>query len=260
MLVIEQAKILTNQQIASGIWRMSMHAPQIAGNYKGPGQFINLLSSNQWTNLIRRPMSIAAVHGEYVDIIYKIFGDVSYDFSQKSPGQFMNILGPLGNVFTEYDRDDIDQILIGGGVGLAPMLNLFEQCKNPQLIIGARTAAEHFLKPKNNDPIILTTDDGSLGLKGNVIHALEKLKLNSHSIIYSCGPLPMLKAVQNYALKYGIKAQLSVESYMACGIGLCQGCVIHRNTQTNKLHSYHEKYSLVCMEGPVYDSQEVSFD
>ena len=258
-MVIETVDIISNEQIAVGIWRMSMHAPQVAGAYKGPGQFINLLADDSWDHLVRRPMSIASVNSDEVDIIYKIFGETTDIFSRKKSGETMNIMGPLGNVFTDFETQDVKPILVGGGVGLAPILNLYASCKDAVMIIGARTAAEHFMDhdPENN--IYLTTDDGSTGITGNVLAALAEIDLHENSIIYACGPEPMLYAVQQFAVEKNVRAQLSVESYMGCGVGLCQGCVVERKNGQIKDHSYHEKYSLVCLDGPVYESEEVTF-
>ncbi len=238
-------------------WRMSMSAPQTSSQYKGPGQFINLLLDDGWEHPIRRPMSIAKVNSDDINIIYKIFGNVTKQLSQKTPGDSLNILGPLGNVFTGWETKRT--VLVGGGVGLAPILNLYDSCPDSTLIIGARTADEHFMDHEPENKIYLTTDDGSLGIAGNVLVALENLDLNDNTIVYACGPEPMLKAIQHFAAKNNIEAQLSVESYMGCGIGLCQGCVIEGQNGQLKKHSYHEKYSLVCMDGPVYWSHEVNF-
>jgi dihydroorotate dehydrogenase electron transfer subunit len=256
-LIIENATIVSNVEIAIGIWQMTMLAPEVSSHYRGPGQFINILSDDNWEHPVRRPMSIANVNGKNINIIYKIFGNVTAQLSQKIPGDSLNILGPLGNVFTGWKTKRT--VLVGGGVGLAPILNLYESCPNSTLIIGARTADEHFMDHEPEKNIYLTTDDGSLGVAGNVLTVLENLDFNDQIIIYACGPKPMLKAIQHFAAKYSIKAQLSVESYMGCGLGLCQGCVIERQNEQMKKHSYHEKYTLVCMDGPVYWSNEVCF-
>lgn len=256
---IENVTIESNKEIAMNIWRMSMNAPNIAAAYIGPGQFINILPNDNWQHPIRRPMSIASVNGSNVEIIYKIFGDITDQLSRKIYGDTINILGPLGNIFTEWDKKEVEPILIGGGVGLAPILNVYESCRNSIMIIGARTAAEHFMEhdPENN--IYLTTDDGSMGIAGNVLKAIAEIDVNENSIIYACGPEPMLHALQAFAIDKNIRAQLSVESYMGCGVGLCQGCVIERQNGQVQENSYHEKYSLVCLDGPVYESSEVNF-
>jgi len=154
--------------------------------------------------------------------------------------------------------------LIGGGTGVAPILNLHHECQqagvNHTTIFGARKSGGHFLEPDETQQLILTTDDGSLGIRGTVMGPLERvIQTHPNPALYVCGPEPMLVRIQKFALERQIPAQLSVESYMACGIGLCQGCVIEKNQNSNRRHSYHETYSLTCMDGPVYKAEEIRF-
>lgn len=264
MIVIENAAVIRNTEIASGIWQLEAEAPQICAEYAGPGQFVSLLTDEGWEHPLRRPMSIAAVNGSQLGIIYKIFGDVTVSLSKMKKDNFINLLGPVGNTFSGWDNPDIHPILVGGGVGLAPILNLKQACddknRDSTIIIGARTASEHSMKHDSENNIFLTTDDGSLGEKGTVMPVLERLAQEmQNAALFACGPEPMLKAVQSFAVSAGIPAELSVESYMACGIGLCQGCVIETPNGNGIEHSYHEQYSLVCMDGPVYKASEVTF-
>ena len=122
MIVIENASVITNTEIASGIWQLEVESPQICSEYAGPGQFISLLTDNGWEHPLRRPMSIAGVNGSQLTIIYKIFGDVTILLSQMKKGDLLNLLGPVGNTFSGWDNADVNPILIGGGVGLAPIL------------------------------------------------------------------------------------------------------------------------------------------
>ncbi|MBL7011127.1 MAG: dihydroorotate dehydrogenase electron transfer subunit [Candidatus Marinimicrobia bacterium] len=249
--------------MAHQIWEMQFEAPQIATAYKGSGQFINILARDDWNHPLRRPMSIASAEGGCVSIIYKLFGGMTKVLSKKISGETVELLGPLGNTFSNWNNGSYP-ILIGGGVGLAPMLNLKQACEHNKIdhtiIIGARSGNEHFIDHDPTKNIYLTTDDGSIGEKGTVMGPLEGLiKENTNAVLYACGPEPMLKAVKEFAMKNNMNAQLSVESYMGCGIGLCQGCVIQRKNSEIQSHSYHEKYSLVCMDGPVYQATEVDF-
>ena len=263
-MIIEQCKIIRNEQIAGGIWEMEFHAPEIASHYSGPGQFLEILLDNRWSFPVRRPMSIAEVAGNNMKIIYKIFGRGTQLLSGNKSGDSLDILGPLGNVFTNWNNSHYP-ILVGGGVGLAPILNLNKKLNENSIqstvIIGAKSENEHFLVHDPDNQIYLTTDDGSIGIKGTVLPTLEKVLTEAKNpIIYACGPLPMLKGIQDFVYQKSISAQLSVESYMGCGTGLCQGCVIERQRFKEKDHSYHERYSLVCMDGPVYSADEVKFD
>ena len=260
---IEIASVLENKLIASNIWKMKMIAPNIAGEYKGAGQFIQILVQSSWVNPLRRPMSIAAVDGDKIEIIYKVFGEMTQLLSAKSAGEELDILGPLGNTFELYDNGHTP-ILVGGGVGLAPILNMYDEFnlseKDAFLIIGARTGAEHFIDHEPQHNVLLTTDDGSIGIQGTVIPAIKKsMEKTNNPAIFACGPESMLKAVQEFAATSTVPAQLSVESYMGCGIGICQGCVVEKVNGSVAKHSYHEKYSLVCIDGPVYRSEEVIF-
>jgi dihydroorotate dehydrogenase electron transfer subunit len=204
------------------------------------------------------------VEGNRITVIFKIFGRGTKLLSERKIGEVLDLLGPLGNVFSGWNEKYVP-ILVGGGVGLAPILNLFKECQkykiHSNLILGARTGREHFMAHDPSNGIYLTTDDGTLGISGTVIPTLKNVFSDvDNPMVYACGPLPMLKAVQDFVIQNKIPTQLSVESYMGCGTGLCQGCVIKKRNIKAKTHSYHERYSLVCMDGPVYSADEVCFD
>lgn len=253
-----------NRSLAQNIWEMEIHAPETVRNYQGAGQFVNILPQPSWDHPLRRPMSIASVANDSFTIIYKVMGRQTQLMSTFQPGNNLKILGPLGNTFSFPAEGEIP-ILVGGGVGLAPVLNYRGELQRrnvfPILILGARTAAEHFLAHQPDEQVYLTTDDGSMGITGTVIPTMiTKARKYSRARIYACGPEPMLKAVQLAAEKHQLTAELSVESYMGCGVGLCQGCVIRSKEQATTEHSYHKTYSLVCTDGPVYEATEVCFD
>ena len=123
-LKIEIATVQENKLIASNIWEMKMTAPGIAEQYKGAGQFIQILVQSSWDSPLRRPMSIAAVDGDQIAIIYKVFGGMTRILTELKPGSSLDILGPLGNTFT-WGNDEFTSVLVGGGVGLAPILNMY---------------------------------------------------------------------------------------------------------------------------------------
>lgn len=252
---------MANVQLAKNLWSMRFKAPEIIEEYFGAGQFISILVCDTWEHPLRRPMSIADVKGDCISIIYKTVGAVTKSLAKMHPGDSINVLGPLGNTFTGWE-DGRDSILVGGGVGLAPMLNLHKMVKTSTIIIGARTSEEHFLSHSPQEGIFLTTDDGSIGIRGTVIPTLESQVMSKQNPkIFACGPEPMLKAVQSFALENQIPTQLSVESYMACGIGICQGCAIKKTEKEGIMRqTYHEKYDLVCVNGPVFSAEEVTFD
>lgn len=265
-MIIEEARIRSNELIAANIWQMKMDAPRIAAATEGPGQFVNVLGRRDWSHPLRRPMSIAAVQGEQVAIIYKLAGPVTRSLARKQVGEEVSLLGPLGNIFSDWKKPGIIPVLVGGGVGLAPIMYLHNTCRREGidhlLIIGARTKKEHFLEHDPAQMIHLTTDDGSLGNPGTVMPTLVAiLETVTNPLIYACGPEPMLSAVQELGLKRGLRTQLAVERYMACGLGLCQGCVIRRRDgDTSRKSSYQKRYSLTCLEGPVYWGTAVILD
>jgi len=257
---INNVRIKSNEEIAQDIWEMKFEAPKIAALYKGAGQFINILASDDWEHALRRPMSISAVDADTLSFIYKISGPVTKLLKSKKELDSLNILGPLGNIFLDWDNLHNFPILVGGGTGLAPLLNLHNNCLTKgikhALILGARNKFQHFLDHDPQNGVYLCTDDGSLGIKGTVMAALESvLKTHKNAHIFTCGPAAMLKAIQFLAIKKQIACQLSVESYMACGTGLCQGCAIGINSSSSE-----KNYSLVCSNGPVYKAEEVLFD
>lgn len=261
--MIEVGQITDNRPVAKNLFELSIKLPGIAELYQGPGQFVAILPARSWENPLRRPMSIASVSGDILSIIFKIFGQGTRKLSRLRPGDAVDVLGPLGNTF---DLSPADQpILIGGGVGLAPILNLYDLFSQrnlePILILGARNESEHFLEHEPENRVWLTTDDGSDGLEGDVMVALRKVMKSVEKVtIYGCGPEPMLKVLQAYSVENGVQIQISVESYMGCGIGICQGCVIKNESSTVKDHSYHEKYTLVCTNGPVFNASEIDLD
>ncbi|MFC1550169.1 dihydroorotate dehydrogenase electron transfer subunit [Candidatus Neomarinimicrobiota bacterium] len=265
MMLIENCEIVENKKIAHNIWKMTMESDNICANYKGPGQFVSIQVKNQWDVVLRKPMSIAAANESRFTIIYKVYGKGTIELSRKSNGEILNVLGPIGNVFTKWENS-VTPVLVGGGIGLAPIINIHSKCLkyniDSALILGARAANEHFYKHAPKANIYLTTENGSIGIAGTVMSALDQILSNiSNPFIYSCGPEPMLRAIQVLCKERNIPGQVSVESYMACSTGLCQGCVIRRNIDSSEnTNSYNKDYSLVCIDGPVYDVNEVTFD
>jgi len=254
-MIVEKAKIVDNRQLAENIWEMIFISDKIADNYVGAGQFVSVLVNDTWEHPIRRPMSIAEVSDNNISIIYKVVGSVTLSLTHLISNDYINVLGPLGNTFV-VDYDTYYPILIGGGIGLSPIINLSKYLTLKGVpvytIIGAITSKEHFIEHEPENNIFLSTDDGTIGIAGTVIDALN-IVLNdiNNPKIFACGPEPMLSSIQNELKDKMIPAQFSVESYMACGVGLCQGCAIP------KINS--NEYYLVCKDGPVFEANEVNF-
>ena len=262
MIHHELAEIISNSKIAEGIYQTIFQSP-IISSCSLPGQFINILPEPDWNRVMRRPMSIASQENGEISIIYKAIGEGTKIMADWKKGEIVDIIGPLGNYWKEYD--DTFPILIGGGVGIAPILNLhhhiLEQNIDHMLIMGARNGKEHFLQHEPEKQIYMSTDDGSLGMKGNVINAMHsiysKQSLPDNAKIFSCGPPLMMEAVRSYALENQLKCDLALETIMACGIGICQGCTIERKVAESKDHSYRSRFALLCTDGPIFSAEEI---
>ncbi len=255
MKQICQTKILENKQLAEKYWKLSFLCPDIAKAAK-PGTFIEVYFRNS-VKLFPRPFSIANATDDAVELIYKVVGTQTEKMTHWKAGEKKEILGPLGNTFTIEDNIKT-HILVGGGVGLAPMVFLSKELErqhaNYVFFSGGRNDKEFF--PNLGDKVYISTDDGSRGFHGNVVQNLKK-KIRyfpKPSVIYACGPEKMSEAVNEFAKKQQIPTQISMETLMACGMGLCQGCAIKIYDKTGK-----DKISLVCTDGPVFKGEDINF-
>ena len=127
--------------------------------------------------------------------------------------------------------------------------------------MGARNGKEHFLKHEPEKQIYMSTDDASLGIAGNVLDALRSIFPNGNHPqdykIYSCGPPMMMEGVRSYSLQNDLECDLALETIMACGFGICQGCTVERKAETNGQHSYRNKFALACMDGPIFNAKGI---
>ena len=262
MIFNELAIVKSTKNIALNTFQTFLNSPEIAASIK-PGQFINILPSRNWDKMMRRPMSVASQKDGVISIIYKVVGDGTELMMNWSVGDTVDLIGPLGNFWDGFS--DKSSILIGGGVGIAPILNLNNYLEvigeKKTLIMGARNANEHFINHNPEERIYMTTDDGSLGIHGNV---LEPLKLvlenidNKNVKIFACGPPSMMEAVRQFSIKQNIECDLALETLMACGFGICQGCTVEFDKkQETTEHSYRNRFGLVCMDGPIFESKEI---
>lgn len=245
-------KILANEAINANVKRMVIEAPQIAEAAQ-PGQFVHVKKPDS-VNFLRRPFSIADADRENgtITLIYRIVGKGTAEYAAMKVGEAFSILGPIGNGFALKDGRPL---LIGGGVGIAPLIYLSRQLKDqkPILLIGGKNKDEVFWEKylqEFADKIYITTDDGSVGFKGFTVQLLPQiLAENNIEHIYTCGPNIMMEGVAKLAHEHDIDCQVSLEKRMACGIGVCLGC-----TFEDKLTGKRRK---VCTEGPVFASKEV---
>lgn len=252
-MVKERAIIVSQQCIGTDIYDMVLSFPKGAKEAR-PGQFIAMYCEDG-TKLLPRPISICGIDAEAgtLRVVYRIAGEGTRLFSQMKAGDSLEVMGPLGNGFTMKDKK---AIIVGGGIGIPPMLELAKQldCEKT-VVLGYRD--ELFLKEEFEAcaNVAVATEDGSTGTKGTVIDAIEAAQV-SGEIIYACGPMPMLKALAEYADVHGMEAQISLEERMACGIGACLGCICKTK---EKDHHTNVNNTRICKDGPVFDAKEVVF-
>ena len=245
------AVIHSQEKLAEGIYSMWLDAPEMA-EAAVPGQFIAVYT-NDPSKLLPRPISICEADKENgrLRIVYRIAGAGTKEFSECKAGDTLDIMGPLGNGFPLKKKK---AFLIGGGIGIPPMLELAKQldCEK-SIVLGYRD--ELFLNDEFEayGKVYLATEDGSAGTKGNVLDAVKACGIEG-DILFACGPTPMLRAIKQYAKENGLECYLSLEEKMACGIGACLACVC-KSTQVDDHSKVHNKR--VCKEGPVFNAEEV---
>lgn len=265
-MLCAKVKIISNKQTSQKYFKIRLTAPSLAKEAL-PGQFVMAKISNDYEPLLRRPFSIHRVTGKNIEIIYEIKGKGTQILSHKKPGEYLDVIGPLGNGFDYCIPYPVSRIpiLVAGGMGVAPLVFLAEKLKelntrysirNTVVLMGARTksqlSCEKEFKGFGCD-VKIATDDGSAGFKGRITELLERILRTPYPVprtplLYACGPKPMLKEVIRVAGRYNIPAQVSLEEYMACGFGACLGCVVQTKNG----------YKRVCKEGPVFSAQELS--
>lgn len=254
-IVKEKAKIIAQKEIAQDIFDMTISFPDGAKTAV-PGQFMTLYC-NEGIRLLPRPISICGIDKDAgtIRMVYRIAGEGTKEFSYMKPGDTLEVMGPLGNGFTKKEKK---AILIGGGIGIPPMLELAKQLKcEKTMVLGYRDDKNLFLKEEFEalGDVKIATDDGSLGVHGTVIDAIEEYKVQG-DVIYACGPMPMLKALAEYATEHSMEAQISLEERMACGIGACLGCICKSKEKDAHTNVNNKR---ICKEGPVFDAKEVVF-
>ena len=252
-MIKETAKVVRQQQIDEGIFDMELSFPKGAALAK-PGHFIAMYCNDK-SKLLPRPISICGINPTEgtLRVVYRVAGEGTKEFSEMKAGDTLEVMGPLGNGFTMKNEK---AIIIGGGIGIPPMLELAKQLDAEKtVVLGYRTST--FLKEEFEEvcDVKIATEDGSQGAKGTVIDAIEKYDVEG-KVIYACGPMPMLKALAAYAEEHGMEAQISLEERMACGIGACLGCICKSKT---KDHHTNVNNTRICKDGPVFDAKEVVF-
>ncbi len=239
-------------ELDNRIYLLKIHSPRISNSIK-PGQFLNVRVSESYYPLLRRPFSVCDVEGEYFYLLFNIYGEGTKILAEKHFGDKIDVLGPLGNGFN-LEGDFETAVIVAGGLGAAPFPYLIRKIgdkKNVLTFIGGRTFKDVITHGMKN--ILIATDDGSLGFEGTVVSLLkENLSvLNESKVkIFGCGPNAMLHSLKTFCIENDYSCEVSTESAMACGFGICQGCPIESTKNPNK-------YMLICKDGPVFNIKDV---
>ena len=248
------AQVISQQEIAENIFDMWIETGLAQEAH--PGQFIGVFPKNKST-ILPRPISICEINEEKtaLRIVYRIAGQGTKEFSSFTAGDVVEILSVLGNGFPLEAGKGKKVFLMGGGIGVPPILQLAKELEaEKQVIVGYRDN-NLFLKEDLDKyaSVYVATEDGSAGTKGNVMNAIEENGLDAE-VIFACGPMPMLRAIKRYAEAKGIKAYISLEEHMACGVGACLGCVVKTKEVDHHSHVHNAR---ICTDGPVFDAEEV---
>lgn len=257
-MVSTKAVIYNNLKIGENYFHLTLNARSIAGTCV-PGQFVEVRIADSTEPLLRRPLSIHRAGASRIEILYEAVGKGTELLSRKKTGESLDMIGPLGNGFTVQRKPKTVNILVAGGMGVAPLVFLAETLasRDVLVLIGARTKKQILCEKefkKFGCDVKIATDDGSRGFKGRVTDLLAELLRTKHDVrstaLYACGPKPMLKAISEISKTHNIPAQISMEEHMACGIGACLGCVVKTKNG----------YQRVCKDGPVFDAREIVWE
>lgn len=259
-MIKDTGRVIKTEELSQGI--MSMWIETKAAADAVCGQFVAVFPKNKST-LLQRPISICEINKEKtaLRIVYRVVGQGTAEFAQYKDGEEITLLGPCGNGFDTKLADSKLSLLVGGGIGVPPMLELGKALKAEgkpfKFVMGYRNSDmflyDDFVSVAGEDNVIIATDDGSVGTHGTVVDAIKASGVEA-ARIFSCGPMPMLRALKSYGEENGLEAYISLEERMACGVGACLGCVCKT---THKDEHSHVNNARICMEGPVFNAKEV---
>lgn len=250
-----KSTVIEQKMIADGICSMWLDAKEIAVQAK-PGQFISVYSNDK-SRVLPRPISICEIDRKKgtLRIVYRVVGKGTEEFSKAEAGDSFEILGPLGNGFPIEEAKGKKVLMIGGGIGVPPMLQTAKEIEGEAIIVSGYRNQDLFLKEEleSAGTLFIATEDGSVGTKGNVVDAIRENQIEA-DMMFACGPKPMLRALKNYALEKGIPCWISMEEKMACGVGACLACVCQSKDVDSHSHVHNKR---ICKDGPVFLSTEV---
>jgi dihydroorotate dehydrogenase electron transfer subunit len=262
--------VVRNVDLGRGSFLIEFGDPGVGAAMR-PAQFF-MLGVPGGDVLLRRPFSVCGLPGTFDDatpgtlqVLYRVYGRATALLAALRPGATLQVLGPLGRGFEVPDDPDAEILLVAGGIGSAPfpafLRELAREGRRASMIYGARSEAELPLLDwfrSHAARVVVTTDDGSLGTKGLVTRPLAETIAGARARrlhVYACGPTPMLKAVARLCVEAGVTCDLSLEAPMACGFGVCLGCVV----PTRPAEGQEIRYERVCVEGPVLPASRMAW-
>lgn len=250
-----KSTVAEQKKLAEGIYSMWLLAEEIAVQAK-PGQFISVYSNDK-SRVLPRPISICEIDREQgkLRIVYRVVGKGTEEFSKALAGDTFEILGPLGNGFPLEKAKGKRVLMVGGGIGVPPMLQTAKEAEAEAVIVSGYRNSNLFLKEEleNAGSLYIATEDGSVGTKGNVLDAIRENDIQA-DVMFACGPTPMLRALKQYAEEKNMPCWISMEEKMACGIGACLACVCQSKNVDAHSHVHNKR---ICKDGPVFLSTEV---
>lgn len=254
MMRKESMRVISHKELAPAIFELTLEG-QLVKEMKEPGQFVHIKTSDSHDPLLRRPISISSVNPKEnsFTIIYRAGGKGTKLLSFKKENETVDVLGPLGQGFpVDAVKSGETALLVGGGVGIPPLYQLSKMLVDKGVkvihILGFATKSAVFYDQEfsNLGETFVTTEDGTYGIKGYVTDVMKDL--TDYEAIYSCGPIPMLKALKAGYSNH--KLYISLEERMACGVGACYACVCHSSEEGTS-------YKKICSDGPVFRAEEV---
>ncbi len=251
-----ESRVVDKQEVAEDIFKLTLYAPEVARAAK-PGQFVHLQCGENQSYILRRPFSVHQVIGaDAFDILVRVVGEGTKWLATRRPKDSIDLIGPLGSGY-QVASGLKRAMIVAGGMGVAPLIFLASKLAEEKIkvytVMGAanRNQLLDFMDLKRlTRKMAVTTDDGSQGHKGLVTDVLAKeIEEGDPEVIFACGPGEMLKTVAGVAGRFGVSCQVSLEAYMACGVGACLGCVVEAKSS----------YLKVCADGPVFDTKELGW-
>ena len=262
---LETFEVLRNEQAAEGIWRMDCRT-RVAQRISA-GQFVNVSVPGDGSHILRVPLSFSDAADDRLTLEYAVVGEGTRRLSRMRIGETSTLVGPCGVGWRALEGEG-RALLVAGGIGLPPIVACARMLARSNLgfdaVVGAQTAARHLsddIEALRSMPpeagcdcsgrVVLTTDDGTLGVGGFTTDVMRSLvRERGYAQVYACGPQPMLAAVASIALEAGAECQVSLERMMGCGFGACSCCNVALRDGG---------YALCCQDGPVFDAREVAW-